>query len=452
MNLERPSKVIPGPFILLQMFLSCPIAYVAVLYIGSAFSSIAIAQYVHKAPIILPAFALRELSGYPINTYRVFRSVNGKAEAIPFQIDEMTKYEDFVLDQGVSPNMHEGDGVFDNADELSFMGEDVGDIAPITSWGGPAPDLSYEVTAEHPSGKKGAVYVGIWFSRAPPLSNKSYVSFNLQQAKISTSRYAYYFDPKNYLVVKGIDVLNDGKPRRLVESSSFFLKADLKYFLTFLVNQSSIVSKLEAYKIGPIRSIVRVSFSYVLLRLNFEMGMYTEVSFFANSVILPAIMYNPLDGAKSLNKGSGFYYGFALNENPASLNVKSTLPSYKESTSSSFFSSKNIVERSYSVTTSSKDWFMQMEIEPSSKMISKGYGPSLYLENASPDEIAKRPLNKALPLGKSPVNLAINFDLSEFSEGEHRVGFRLYFENQVTPQLLESYSTLSLWRYTVKRR
>ncbi len=95
---------------------------------------------------------------------------------------------------------------------------------------------------------------------------------------------------------------------------------------------------------------------------------------------------------------------------------------------------------------------MQMEIEPSSKMISKGYGPSLYLENASPDEIAKRPLNKALPLGKSPVNLAINFDLSEFSEGEHRVGFRLYFENQVTPELLESYSTLSLWRYNVKRR
>ncbi len=454
MNLERPSKVIAGPFVFLKMFPSCPLAYLALLLIGSALGSSAEAQYAHKAPIILPAAALRELSGYPINTYRVFRSVQGKAEAIPFQFDEMTRYEDFVLDQGASPNVHEGDGVFDNADELSFMGEDVGEATPITSWGGAAPDLSYELKAEHPNGKKGAVYVGIWFSKPPPPSNKSYVSFNLQQAKISTSRYAYYFDPKNYLVVKGIDVLSDGKPRRLVESSSFFLKADLKYFLTFLVNQSSIVSKLEAYKIGPIRSIVRVSFSYVLLRLNFEMGMYTEVSFFANSVILPAIMYNPLDGAKSLNKGSGFYYGFALNENPASLNLKSSLPSYKEpsSSSSSFFSSKNVVERSYSVTTSSKDWFMQMEIEPSSKMISKGYGPSLYLENASAEEIAKRPLNKALPLGESPVNLAVNFDLSEFSEGEHRVGFRLYFENQVTPELMESYSTLNLWRYNVKRR
>jgi len=169
-------------------------------------------------------------------------------------------------------------------------------------------------------------------------------------------------------------------------------------------------------------------------------------------VILPAIMYNPLDGAKSLNKGSGFYYGFALSENPGNLTLKSTLPSYKESSSTSFFSSRNVVEPSYSVTTSSKDWFMQMEIQPSSKMIQKGYGPSLYLENASAAEIAKRPLDKALPLGKSPVNLAVNFDLSEFSEGEHRVGFRLYFENQVSPELLDSYSTLKLWRYTAKRR
>ncbi len=227
MNLERTSKVIAGPFIFLQFFPSWAIAYVVIFLISSTFAPPAIAQYVHKAPIILPAYTLRELSGYPINTYRVFRSVQGKAEAIPFQIDEMTRYEDFVLDQGASPNMHEGDGVFDNADELSFMGEDVGDIAPITSWIGPAPDLSYELKAEHPSGKKGAIYVGIWFSRAPPLSNKSYVSFNLPQAKISTSRYAYYFDPKNYLVVKGIDVLNDGKPRRLVETCRFFLNADL---------------------------------------------------------------------------------------------------------------------------------------------------------------------------------------------------------------------------------
>jgi len=452
MNLERTSKVISGRFLILQFIVTFPLGCLITLFLGSVSLSSAYGQNIHRAPIILPAYSLRDLSGYPISTYRVFRSSRGKAEIIPFQFDEMTRYEDFVLDQGVSPNTHEGDGVFDNADELSFMGEDVGEAVFPTSWGGPEPDLSYEIAADHPSGKKGAVYVGIWFSRAPPLSKKSYVSFNLQQAKILTSRYAYYFDPKNYLVVKGIDVLNGDKARRLVDSSSFFLKADLKYFLTFLVNQSSIVSKLEAYKVGPIRSIVRVSFSYVLLRLNFEMGMYTEVSFFANSVILPAIMYNPLDGAKSLNKGSGFYYGFALNENPTGLRLNSTLPVYKESSSGGFFKSKNVVESSYNVTASSQDWFMQMEIQPSTKMISKGYGPSLYVENGSGSDVSTRPLDKALPLGKSPVNLAVNFDLSEFSEGEHRVGFRLYFENQVSPEILDSFSTLKSWRYTVKRK
>ena len=443
MNLDILSKIIVPKifYILPRMFLS----FLALV------SCFAFSQGIHRAPIILTAANLPELSGFPVGTYRVFKSKNGKAEAIPFQIDELTRYEDFVLGQGPSPNTHEGDGIFEGLDELSFMGEDVGDIDPIKTWAGTPPDLSFELSAIHQNGKKGAVYIGIWFSTPPPLSKRSYVYFDLKEAKILTSRYAYFFDPTNYLVVKGIDVIKDGLPKRLVDSSSFFLKADLKYFITFLVNQSSIESKLEAYKNGPIRSIVRVSFSYVLLKLNFEMGMYTEVSFFANSVILPAIMYNPLNGAKSLNKGSGFYYGFALKENPGLLKMNSTLPEYSQKRSINPFAAKPIVKESYSVTASSPDWFMQMEIQPSKKMIAKGFGPSLYVENLASQDMNSRPLNKALELGKSPVNLAVNFDLSEFDEGEHRVGFKLFFENNVTPEILDSFSTLRNWEYSAKR-
>jgi hypothetical protein len=443
MNLDTLSKIIVPAvsFFLLKIFLG----------ISAFFSLVAFSQNIHRAPIILTASSLSELSGFPVESYRVFKSVNGKAEAIPFQIDELTRYEDFVLGQGVSPNTHEGDGVFEGIDELSFMGEDVGEINPVKTWPGLPPDLSFELSAMNENGSKGAVYVGVWFSKPPPLSKRSYVYFDLKEAKILTSRYAYYFDPTNYLVVRGIDLIRDGVPKKLVESSSFFLKADLKYFITFLVNQSSIESKLEAYKNGPIRSIVRVSFSYVLLKLNFEMGMYTEVSFFANSVILPAIMYNPLNGAKSLNKGSGFYYGFSLKENPASLKMASTLPEYTTKRSLSPFANRPAVKETYSVTASSQDWFMQMEIQPSKKMIAKGFGPSLYVENLSSQDLLSRPLDKALPLGKSPVNLAVNFDLSEFDEGEHRVGFKLFFENIVTPEILDSFSNLRKWVYSAKR-
>ena len=410
-------------------------------------------QGIHRAPIILKANDLKEMAGYPVNNYRFFKSNHGSAEAIPFQIDEVTRYEDFVLPQGEKPNAHEGDGVFDDLDELSFMGDDVGTLNPITLWpNGSIPDLQFEITANNSQGETGVIYVGVWFSIPPSLSPKNYVQFNLAQSQITTSRYVYNFDPKNYLVVKSIDVLKNGVARRLVDSSSFYMKADLKYFLTFLVNQSSITSKLEAYKIGPIRNIVRVSFSFVLLKLNFEMGMYTEVSFFPNSVILPAIMYNPLDGTKSLNEGSGFYYGFALSENPESLKLESTLPLYKEKSHLDFLMGKKAVLKSYTVSASNSDWFMQMDIQPSAKMIAKGNSPSLYIEKKSALEMSGRPLNRALSLGQSPINLAINFDLSNFSEGEHRVGFRLFFENESTPELLKSFANLTSWTYQVKRR
>ena len=88
------------------------------------------------------------------------------------------------------------------------------------------------------------------------------------------------------------------KTKPLIDSSTFYLKADLKYFLTVFANHKSVNSELESYKTGPIRTIVRVAFYYVFLKLKFEVGMYTEVSLFSNSVVLPAVISNPVDGTQ----------------------------------------------------------------------------------------------------------------------------------------------------------
>ena len=86
------------------------------------------------------------------------------------------------------------------------------------------------------------------------------------------------------------------KYEKILDSTTFYLKGDLKYFITVEANHRSVESELEAWKTGPIRSIIRVSFHYTLLKLKLELGMFTEISFFSNSVSLPAIMYSPLDG------------------------------------------------------------------------------------------------------------------------------------------------------------
>jgi hypothetical protein len=331
------------------------------------------------------------------------------------------------------------------------MGNDVGELTPPTKWGTKKPPILYELKISK-GDKAGAVYVGVYFSTPPPLSDRNYVLFNLDQAEVTTSRFHYRFDKKNYLVVRGIDLKNkDGMTKPIINSSTFYLKADLKYFLTFEINHGDIDSKLEAYNVGPVRAIVRVSFSYAMLKLNIDLGMYTEVSFFSNAVILPAVMYNPLDGGKSLNQGSGFYYGFNVVDNPSSISMESNMPSFQKTDILDFLSGKRSVDPLYWVTANTPDYMMYMEIAPSQQMRKTGNVPMLYKEDIPTEELARREGPGAKALGKSPVNMAMYFDLTRFSEGEHLVAFRLFFENIQEKERLAEFKELTFWDFDTKR-
>ncbi len=407
---------------------------------------------IHSAPVIVPAFRIPAVASHPIAMYRIFKTTaDGTAEPIPFQIDEINKLSDYVLPYGALNNGSTGNGIFDRKDELSFMGNDVGEPVQPTKWLVKKPPILYELKMSQ-EGKVGALYVGIYFSSPPPLSERNYVLFNLGQAEITTSRFHYRFDKNNYLVVRGVDLrTSDGLTKPLINSSTFYLKADLKYFLTFEINHNDMQSKLEAYNVGPVRAIVRVSFSYSLLRLNIDLGMYTEVSFFSNAVILPAIMYNPLDGSKSLNQGSGFYYGFNVANQPSLMNLSSNMPAYRKASIFEFLAGKKSVDPLYWVTADTPDYMIYMEIAPSQQMRKTGNVPMLYHEDVSAEEMAKRMKPGAKALGSSPVNLALHFDITRFNEGEHNVAFRLFFENIQDRSRLEEFKNLSYWDYETTR-
>jgi hypothetical protein len=407
---------------------------------------------IHAAPVIIPAFKIREIASHPIKMYRVFRTnKDGTAEQIPFQIDEINQLTDYVLPYGPVNNASTGNGVFDRKDEISFMGNDVGELMPPTKWPVKKPPIIYELKISKRE-KTGAVYIGVYFSAPPPPSERNYVLFNLDQAEVTTSRFHYRFDKKNYLVVRGIDLKKkDGVAKPIINSSTFYLKADLKYFLTFEINHQEIESKLEAYNVGPVRAIVRVSFSYAMLKLNVDLGMYTEVSFFSNAVILPAVMYNPLDGGKSLNQGSGFYYGFNVVDNPSTISMESNMPNFQKTDILEFLSGKRSVDALYWVTANTPDYMIYMEISPSTQMRKIGNVPMLYREDISPEEFIKRDTPGAKPLGKSPVNLGMYFDLTRFDEGEHIVAFRLFFENIQDKERLAEFKEVTLWEFETKR-
>lgn len=439
------------------------IGLILLFFVGIAASNTAHAS-IHKAPIIVSGKQIRQVTNYPIDTYRLFRtSPTGEALPIPFQIDEVNEFGDYILSEGGTIPGETGNGIFDQQDEIAIMGDDVGPIQKPTIWPqGMAPNILFELSLAFPSGQNpvgensGAVYLGIYFKPAPPISTKRYVVFNRREGEVVTSRYNYQFDLQNYLVVRGVDMYPakkeaGSKPEKLLDSSTFYMKADLKYFLTVEVNHRSVKSNIEAFKVGPVRSIVRVTFFYTLLKLNFELGMYTEVSFFSNSVVLPAVMYNPLDGPKSLNSGSGFYYGFSLVQNPGDINVQTNMVQYKETGFLDFLKSGTKINPLYWISASAKDRMMYVEINPSAQMQKDGIAPMFYLEKKAAAEIKSRGGENPKPLGKSPVNMGLFFDLTKFTEGEHFMAFRLFFENTYDQKIIESFKTLSQWKIGVTR-
>ncbi|MCX6118349.1 MAG: hypothetical protein NT027_12460 [Proteobacteria bacterium] len=429
----------------------------------------------HTAPIVIKGKSVSAIARYPNDKYRLFRTTpSGAAEAIPFQIDEINDDGDYVLDQGQDVTKNTGNGIFDVQDELSFMGDDVGPALEPTSWPSLKPNIVYEISVTFPGTNPmgpnlGAVYVGIYFGAIPELSPRNYVVFNRAQALVHTSRYKYQFDSRNWLVAKSVEVAKaDTNPieyEPVLDSTTFYMKGDLRYFITVEVNHRSIDSELEAWRSGPIRSLIRVSFFYKVLKLKIQLDMYTEISFFSNAVYLPAIIYNPIDGRKSLNPGSSMYYGLSLRENPQSFAVETNMDPAPIDTSSQLLNSgrsflnkfmgktqdKKASQGLYWLSAQGKGKSIYLEITPSSALQQEGVAPTIYKEDVSAADMKNRSNDDVSPLGKSPVNLGVAFDITRFAEGEHVMGFRLFFENVVAPERLSVFKSLGDWRYSARR-
>lgn len=439
-------------------------------------SEFAIGAGVHTAPIIIPGKLIRAAVRYPLSMYRLFRcGPTGKAESIPFQIDELNEFGDFILDKGSEPNAKESNGIFDEVDELSFMGDDVGPAQKPTSWPEGQPSSVYEIKLNPPrtpsvnnanntsnaapGQKDGAVYLAVFLRNAPPYSPKKYVVFDAQQSEVTTSRYRYGFDQKNWLVSRRVEVTNPNNPRSfdpILSTTTFYLRADFKYFLTFELNHNSIESKLEAFKAGAIRTIVRISFHYNILRMKLDLGMFTEVSFFSNAVYLPAVLFNPVDSPKSLNNGSGLYYGMSFVENPEKYDIQTNMPEYDIGSAGKildFFKSKKptAISNDYWISARGKDRMMYLEFTPSKSLQESGVMPMLYKENAAAKDILSRDNKIPNPLGKSPVNLGVYFDVTKFKEGNHVMGFRLFFENVNDQNRLDVFKSLNAWNFGTTR-
>ena len=168
-------------------------------------------------------------------------------------------------------------------------------------------------------------------------------------------------------------------------------------------------------------------------------------AFFSNAVYLPAVLYNPLDGAKNLNNGSGFYYGMALRENPDTYKIDTNMPRHKKTAFLDLLGGRPQPQNTYWITAASDDRILYMEINPSEEMRKRNSIPLFYQENLPGGAVIKRGNDQPKELGKSPVNLALYFDMTKLAEGEHNMSLRLFFENSNDQQKLTTFKNLRDW-------
>ena len=85
---------------------------------------------------------------------------------------------------GKSNNKKTSNGFFDLYDELSFMGDDVGELKRPSKFDVRRPNIIYELEIKTDrkdvySNARGAVYIGIYFQKPPKLSQKKIQMYSI---------------------------------------------------------------------------------------------------------------------------------------------------------------------------------------------------------------------------------------------------------------------------------
>lgn len=216
------------------------------------------------------------MEGLPLAGFRLLTFGPQGFEPVPFQIDEVDEDGLYVLTDGPEPNRDEGgkgkrrnlDGSLDGNDELVFMASDCGDRADLEAWPAGAGRL-VEIEVRDPvTAGQGWTYLA-WFSDPPPESPRDYVRYDPQEDRIYADCYTLGYAPEKDLVYttslairpecggNGRDLLD----RLLIRFSATVLLRGV----TFSRNEDDFVSRVLAYKDGPVRMMRRVANSMRLV-------------------------------------------------------------------------------------------------------------------------------------------------------------------------------------------
>ncbi len=377
-------------------------------------------QDLYRLPIIIKGKALPDMLGYPIKHYAAFQfkiTSDGKKNfsPIPFQIDEVNRNGNYVLENGIGYTRNTDDGYFDKNDELVIMGTDLGEKVPSKN------DLPkglpiHEVKVSQPNGEK-ALYFYMVYDPMHKLdrSTVTYVKFDKEMHIIRTNQYAYYFKPDNYLLMDKVVFGN----KEVLSGSQYLYFLNFKYFFAMTFRSKEFGAFLEEWRVGPIRAILAIGVSYKTLFKELKTNLFSEVSFFVNQVTFPTTIEFPFDASTYFHPASGIFYGIHLKGGTYETNVPHlTTPEKAKRIKNSFGKYPYIIGKKDSSTV-----FVRMYLE--NDVVETIIEPQLYDVKRPP---AGEVLDSRSWLGDVKTPLGLFIDLSTAQKREYHLNVDFFFD------------------------
>jgi hypothetical protein len=230
-------------------------------------------------PIVINGSMVSSLLGKPIKSLRVL-DVTGNA--IPFQIDEVTREQEYVCPNGEHPNPEEGNGVLDSADEIVFLWEDCvsGDTTGSSRNG-------YIVKLGMDKQKR---FVWIIDDASVPINRKSYIDYNDGKRLLKTPWfYAQFAKDRFHFERAGVADSGSGTYWDFTDELSIEIKMRALFGLVPIrYTEDNLICFVKRWKVGPIRLIRRGDF-----HLNLGLGFKGSRAY-VNQVCYPQVVKVPV--------------------------------------------------------------------------------------------------------------------------------------------------------------
>jgi hypothetical protein len=218
-------------------------------------------------PLILKGSQLPALSGVDIRHLEVLTVHSGKAEPIPFQVDEISHEGSYALPEGRAGMPVNSRPTFSPDDEIALMLSDLGEKGTATAQ---LPSQALEIEVADPLG--GTLrYAYVDVAGAPRLSDRRYVTFDPRTDTIETDHYRVGLTnglPTDFRTQNGV---GEHRPN-LIDRMKVRLTTLVMGLIRFSFSEDDIHSELLAWKVGPIRVIRRLRHS-----VNLPLGLHSPV-------------------------------------------------------------------------------------------------------------------------------------------------------------------------------